>query len=320
MINRKNIFVTGSNGFIGQSLCHILKQKYNIFKGVQKKVLSQQPYQTIIQDLTSVTDWDESFKNIDTIIHLAARVHILREDSSDPLQAFRAVNTYGTQNLAYAAAKQGVRRFIFVSSIGVNGSKTEGLPFSESDTPNPYNAYCRSKLEAEALLKEVARETGLEVVILRPPLVYGPGVKGNFLTLLNIVAKGLPLPFAAINNRRSYLSVYNLIDCIDHVIDHPRAQGEIFCICDKEEISTSSLIEKLAEYMSKKVWQPAMPSSVLYYFSRIFGMNERMGKLCTSLQIDASKAREVLQWSPPFSMDQGLKKTVSWYMENKGEK
>jgi len=248
---------------------------------------------------------------IDTIIHCAARVHVMSEQALDPFLEFRKVNVHATLSLARQAAAAGVRRFIFISSIKVNGETTvAGGSFYPSDVPAPEDPYAISKLEAERGLMQLAHETGMEVVVIRPPMVYGPGVKGNFASLIKLIAKGLPLPLGAIHNKRSLVAIDNLVDLIIRCIDHPAAANQVFLAGDGEDLSTAELVSSVAEAMGRSVRLIPVPVSLLSLAATLLGKQEVARRLLGSLQVDISKTREVLGWEPPVSVKEGLRRCV----------
>jgi nucleoside-diphosphate-sugar epimerase len=239
----------------------------------------------------------------------------MREKHASPLEEFRNINTAGTERLARQAAQAGVRRFVYVSSIKVNGERTFEIPFRESDEPKPEDPYAVSKWEAEQALRRIADETGMEVAILRPPLVYGPGVKGNFLTLLRLVRSGVPLPLASVDNRRSFVSLDNLVDLIITCVQHPAAAGEAFLVADGEDLSTPGLIRRIARSMGTPERLFGFPPVLLQAASRAIGKRAVCERLCGSLQVDASKANRVLGWQPVSSLDEAMNKMTSWFMD-----
>ena len=252
-------------------------------------------------------------QGIDSVVHLAARVHVIADQSRDPLADFRSVNVGGTEAVAACAAHAGVRRMVYVSSIKVLGETTRLRPFQESDEPRPVDPYGVSKLEAENLLHEIARGIGLEVVVIRPPLVYGPGVRGNFLRMLDLAARGLPLPFASISNERSMISVENLCDVILACLSRPEAVGRRFLVSDGEDISTPRLIRMVAAKMGLRQRLLPMPVSLLRVAGKISGHSVEFTRLCDSLQVDISRTQEALAWSAPQSLEEGIETVVAWY-------
>ncbi len=317
------ILVTGANGFIGLPFCEALEHlEYRVnrvvrFSSTPNKNNSHKKNKIYEININQNTDWGDLLENIDYVVHLAGRAHIIRETEQDPQAAFRDVNTLGTGRLARSAAKWGVKRFVYISSIGVNGNLTQGSSFAEDDNPRPHNAYAKSKQEAEQLLHNISMETSMEVVIVRPPLVYGPGVKANFLRLLRMVDRNIPLPLASVHNLRSFISLDNLVDFLILCLKHPAAAGEAFLISDGEDISTPELIKKIAAFMDQPTRFFPFPPKLLHFGAKLLGKEQVVDRLCGSLQIDISKARQVLGWKPSVSVDEGLKATVDWYLQNK---
>jgi len=246
------------------------------------------------------------------VIHLASRAHVLRENVDDPLTLFRVANVKGTLNLARQAAAAGVTRFVYISSVGVNGAKSIiGTPLTEADLPNPHNPYALSKWEAEQGLKEISADTGLELVIIRPPLVYGPNSKGNFASMLKWLQRGVPLPFGSINNRRSLVGLDNLCDLISLCIDHPAAVDQTFMVSDDDDLSTTELLKRTAAAMGIKLRLINVPIQVLEFSAYVFGQRDIAQRLFDSLQVDISKTKKLLNWKPPITVEEGLKRAVS---------
>lgn len=301
------ILVTGANGFVGKALCGLLGTAgHEVVPCVRRA--SGVPGEKVVGDIDSSTRWGHAVHGCQVIVHLAARVHVMRDTMSDPLNEFRRINVAGTLGLARQAAEAGVRRFVFISSAKVHGESTQpGRPFVESSALAPQDAYSQSKLEAEQGLREVAAQTGMELVIIRPPLVYGPGVRANFQTLMRAVARGLPLPLAAVNNRRSLVGLGNLIDFIATCIDHSAAAGQTFLVSDGEDLSAPALIHRLAGAMGHPVRLLALPVWLLHAGAFMLGGRSVFQRLCGNLQLDISKARTLLGWRPPFTVDEGLK-------------
>ena len=269
-------------------------------------------------DAFETTSWVQTLSEIDVVIHSAARVHVMSDVEADPLSAFRKVNVDGTLNLARQAAEAGVKRFIFVSSIKVNGEGTPpGHPYTADDVPAPADSYGVSKMEAEQGLREIASRTGMEVVIIRPVLVYGPGVRANFLNMMRWLDKQVPLPFGSIRNSRSLVALDNLVDLIVASIHHPAAANQTFLVSDGEDLSTTQLLSRMARALGKKPRLLPVPSWLLKAAANLLGKRSLSQRLCGSLQVDITKTRELLQWEPPVSVDVGLKMTAVHYMEHK---
>jgi UDP-glucose 4-epimerase len=303
------VLVTGANGFVGRALCvHLSASGYSVRAAV--RIPAGLSEEAVIGSINGGTDWTSALVSCDAVIHLAARVHVMNESALDSLSLYRATNTDATLNLARQAAQIGVKRFVFISSIKVNGEGRDE-PYRETDAPKPEDAYAISKWEAEQGLHRIAQETGLEVVILRPPLVYGPGVKGNFQRLLSMVARGWPLPLGAIRNRRSLLYLGNFVDAIRLCIEHPAATGQTFLLDDGQPVSTPNLIREVAHAMGRPVHLMAMPVGVLIFMEKLLGKREVVARLTGSLFVDSSAIRAQLGWVPPYSMEAGLAATVA---------
>jgi nucleoside-diphosphate-sugar epimerase len=316
------ILITGANGFVGKSLLQnlILKKKYFIHlssRTAQEKTIDQVSYFNV-GDIDSKTNWKNALYQVDCVIHCAAKVHVMGTKQKDLLNIYRRVNIEGTKNLAEQAASLGIKRFIFLSSIKVNGERTKGyLSFRYSDNPQPEDAYGISKFETELALKQISKKTGLEIVVIRAPLVYGPGVKGNFLRLLDLVYRKTPLPFAKINNLRSFVSIDNLTELIIRCIDHPKAAEKIFLASDNEDVSTPDLIIKLSKFMNKTPRLFPIPVWILQLMGQLSGKSLEVERLTGSLRIDISDTHKILGWSPFLSLNEGLEKVVKWYLRNR---
>jgi nucleoside-diphosphate-sugar epimerase len=302
------IGITGYSGFVGQ---HLLKQLSTERCLLLGRVKPKAHYKFCQFELTSNENLDliSTFHKIDILVHIAARVHIINDGSLDPLEEFRIVNTKGALNLAKQAAQAGVKRFIFLSSIKVNGESTSGkTPFTASDTPYPEDAYGSSKAEAEQQLIELGKTTGMEIVIIRPPLVYGEGVKANFASLMHFVCKGLPLPFRAIkNNKRSLVSVYNLVDLIKVCIEHPKAANQIFLAADDHDLSTAEMVALMAKVQGKRNIAVPVPAWCFKLAGNLLNKNDVIGRLTGSLQLDITHTKNTLDWTPPYSVEHGFK-------------
>ncbi len=267
-----------------------------------------------VGDIGPDTDWTPALVGVDAVVHLAARVHTTQETAADPLAEFRKVNVDGTRRLAEAAAQEGVKRFVFLSSVKVNGETTErgGRPLIEEDLPQPEEAYGISKWEAEQVLRKIEQRTGMEVVIIRPPLIYGPAVKANFLRLIQVIERGMPLPFGGIRNQRSLLSLTNLVDLICCCRQHPAAAGETFLASDGDDVSTPELARRIAQALGKPLRLLRISEWIMKLGGTITGKSEQVKRLCSSLQIDSSKARQVLGWTPPCTMAEELVRVAQW--------
>jgi nucleoside-diphosphate-sugar epimerase len=313
-ISNPRTLVTGASGFIGRALCRELRATSRPCIAVLRKPSPESLCeQVIIGDIGPDTDWLPALQGVDCVVHLAARTHVLNERSADPLAIYRQINVEATRRLAQQAAAAGVRRFVFLSSIKVNGESTGKHPFSANDAPQPLDAYGISKREAEDVLRQTGAETGMEIVILRPPLVYGPGVKGNFLRLLQAVAQGMPLPLGSIKNQRSLIYVGNLVDAIITCMDSPTAAVKTFLVSDGEDVSTPALIRKLGAALETKPRLLPCPPALLLFGAALLGKRAAAIRLTGSLSVDSSALRQELGWKPRFSLDQGLNATGRWY-------
>lgn len=314
----KTVLVTGANGFIGRALCsELLTRKYAVRGAVRESSGCNVEGCEVVKvpSIDGATDWSDAMRQVDTVIHLAARVHVMRDTVTAPLAEFRRVNAAGTEHLARCAAASGVKRMVFVSSIKVSGEATDrGEKFIEADAPAPQDPYGISKREAELILSQVAGETGLETVIVRPPLVYGPGVKGNFVSLLNAIAKGIPLPLAGANNARSLIYVGNLVDALIVCATHPSAAGQTYLVSDGEVVSTAALVEKIAHALDRPNRSFYFPTGLLRAVAVLLGKSNQFDRLFGSLVVSDMKIRSELAWVPPYSLEQSLRATADWYM------
>lgn len=301
-----SILITGASGFVGTSLCqHLLDLGYPV-TGLTRQS-PQRPHEQQGPELDSISDWTPWLKADQVVIHCAARVHVMHDTAQDPYQAFRAVNVDGTLALARQAAAAGVIRFVFISSIKVNGEETQlGQLFTEEVSSPSIDPYGLSKYEAELALLELAKLTGMEVVIIRPPLVYGEGVKGNFASIMSLLAKGYPLPFGAIHNKRSLLSLDNLIDFITVCISHPAAANQVFLVSDGVDLSTTELLAKLSSTMGKQTKLLPIPEMIMRLGLCVIGKRAISQRLFSSLQVDITKAKRLLNWVPIMSIEDGL--------------
>jgi len=307
--NLASVLVTGANGFIGRRLCAQLITTGHAVKPVVRNETGL-PNEVVVGDIDSTMDWRRALEGCNAVVHLAARVHMMRAGAHDQLALYREANTNATVNLARQAAEARVQRFVYISTIKVNGEGRDA-PYRETDAPAPEDAYALSKWEAELGLHRIAQETGLEVVILRPPLVYGPGVKANFQRLIQAVARGWPLPFGAVRNRRSLLYLGNFVDAIQLCIEHPGAAGQTFLLDDGEPVSTPDVVRALARAMNCPARLLAVPVGILQCAGTLLGKRAEVARLTGSLYVDSSAIRWRLGWKPPFSMDEGLAATVA---------
>jgi nucleoside-diphosphate-sugar epimerase len=304
--------ITGATGVVGRALCAALDGRGLPFRPLSRE---PRPGHFTIGTMTPQTAWGEALEGADCVIHLAARVHVMREQGADPLGAYRRDNVETTLNLARQAAAAGVRRLVFLSTIKVNGEETApGRPFTEADAPAPQGPYAQSKHEAETALAALSAETAMELVTIRPPLVYGPGVRANFRAMLQALRLGLPLPFAALDNRRSLVAVDNLADLIIACASHPRAAGQLILAADGEDLSTPQLLSVLAEAMGRKARLFAVPPGMLMAAARLVGRRDAMRRLTGSLQVDTTRARTLLGWQPPVAAGEALAATARDYL------
>lgn len=310
----QKILVTGANGFVGAALCAALRRRRSRFNAAVRSAAPGASDQVAVGDLAQAPDWSAALAACDTVIHLAARVHMMQESAADPLAAYRAVNVDATLQLARQAAQHGVRRFIFLSSVKVNGERSSAQPFSAQAAPAPQDAYGISKLEAELGLQQWARQTGIELVIVRPPLVYGPGVRANFLRLMQLVRSGVPLPLGAVQNRRSMVGIDNLVDFLLLCASHPAAAGGTWMVSDQHDKSIAELIRAIAAAMNKPARLLPLPPALLAGAARLLGRGAAAGRLLDSLQVDSTPAQKILGWRAPVDFETGIANTVAHFL------
>lgn len=308
------VLVTGATGFVGTALCTVLAASGHAVVPAVRRT-SGLTDEVVVGDFGASTDWGRALDGCHAVVHLAARVHVMNDDAHDLRALYRATNTDATLNLARQAAQAGAKRFVFVSTIKVNGEGRDA-PYRETDAAAPEDAYAISKWEAEQGLWQIARESGLEVVILRPPLVYGPGVKANFLRLMRAIDQGWPLPLGAVANRRSLLYLGNFVDAIRLCVEHPAAAGQTFLLDDGQAVSTPDLVRALALALGRPALLPAVPVSVLKLGGALLGKRAAVERLAGSLFVDISTIRTRLGWLPPFTLEQGLAATAADYLRS----
>ncbi|NDP63262.1 SDR family oxidoreductase [Polaromonas sp.] len=313
---RPNVLVTGANGFVGGAVCAEAAAR-ELTVGAATRAPCRffgETENIVVEEINANTLWHAALNGRQAVVHAAARVHVMAETAGNPLDEFRRVNVQGTLNLAEQAAFAGVRRFVFISSVKVNGEATQpDRPFCADDAPAPLDAYGISKLEAEQGLREIAAQTGMEVVIIRPPLVYGPGVKANFATMMRWLRRGVPLPLGAIHNQRSLVALDNLVDLIVTCLTHPAAANQTFLVSDGQDVSTTELLRRMGQAMNRPARLIPVPAGLLTQAAALLGKGDMARRLCGSLQVDIQKTRHLLGWKPPLTLDQGLKKAAEGY-------
>ncbi len=315
------ILVTGANGFVGTAVCKALLEKGRRVRAAVRGEAAQESLHAILPGLASVrvggigpdTDWASALEGCKAVVHLAARVHMMRDEAVDPLAEFRRVNRDATRRLLKVAVQSGVRRFVFVSTVKVNGESTTGAGFKESDAPAPDDPYAVSKWEAEQAIAEVAPAAGLEYTILRPPLVYGPGVGANFLRVLRSVDRADPVALGAVRNRRSLLYVGNLADAIVTCLDHPAAAGRTYMVADGEDVSTPELFQRVGVALERPARLRKVPLFILGFGASLLGRTSDYSRVTGDLVVDASAIRRELDWRPRYTMQEGLAETARWY-------
>lgn len=316
-MSKRTVLVTGANGFVGKALCNYLNSNNTQIRALTRtpNEFSSNIHNIVCDDFSAAGSLLEGMRGVDVVVHLAARVHVMQESSSDALAAYRAVNVDLTLNLAKQAAAAGVRRFIYLSSIKVNGEKTAtGRAFRADDIPAPEDPYGVSKMEAEKALLKLSKSTGMEIVVIRPPLIYGPGVGANFMAMMRWLARRVPLPLGAIDNQRSMVALDNLLNLILTCASHPKAAGQVFLVSDDQDVSVTQLLKKLARAMKVKAILLPIPVAIIQFVAVILGKASVAQRLCDNLQVDIAKTKELLNWTPPLSVDEGLQATADWYL------
>jgi nucleoside-diphosphate-sugar epimerase len=315
-VSDQTVLVTGADGFIGRALCEALAASGRKLRQAVRAPRADAADAVAVGDIGPDTDWRPALAGVGCVVHLAARTHVLSETAADPLAEYRRINVAATERLARLAADLGVWRLVFLSSAKIHGDSSGSRPFTEDDAPRPEDGYGISKWEAEQALARVAAETGLQVVVLRPPLVYGPGVKGNFLRLLRLVSRSLPLPLGAIDNRRSLVYVGNLVDAIVKAAEAPRPSRWTYLVADGEDVSTSDLARRLATALGVKSRLVSVPAALLNVAAALAGRRAEFARLTGSLQVDSSRLRRELDWRPRYSLAQGLAETARWFIKS----
>ncbi|AOW12632.1 hypothetical protein LPB72_16505 [Hydrogenophaga crassostreae] len=305
------IAVTGANGFVGRAVCEALRAKQHTVRPIVRQTDPGEPESVAVGPIHGDTDWAHALRDIECIVHCAARVHVMAETETDPLAAFRIVNVQGSQRLAEQAAQAGVKRLVFLSSLKVLGEQTEpGQPFQADAVPQPDDPYGISKWEGEQAVQQAGRVASMDVVVIRPPLVYGPGVKANFQRLLRAVSRGWPLPLGAINNKRSLVNLDNLCDLIAVCVHHPAAPGQVFLVSDGKDVSTPELIQAMGRALGRPARLISIPPACLHLMGRLSGRLAQIERLTGSLQVEIGHTREVLGWTPRTSLQQALQSLV----------
>jgi nucleoside-diphosphate-sugar epimerase len=314
------VLVTGANGFVGSILCPMLAQSGYAVRAATR---ADRPgpdgarERVVVGDIDGSTAWTAAVSGVDMVIHLAARAHALNDGIEDSRLCLQT-NAYGTRRLAEEAARHGIRRFVYLSSVKVNGEETTQRAYSVDDVPHPLDAYGSSKWQAEQFLARTAASTGMQAVVVRSPLVYGPGVRANFRRLLRWVERERWLPLGAIRNQRSLVSVWNLCDLLIRLLEHPAAAGRAWMVSDGQDVSTPELVRRIARAMGRRARLIALPAPLLHLGAGLLGRQAQLRRLCGSLTVDIAPTVEQLGWSPPLSMDESLARTVGWYLSAGG--
>jgi UDP-glucose 4-epimerase len=309
------VLVTGASGFLGQPLCaELVRHGHTVRAAVRTARPALPGVQTMVTgDIGALTEWRAALEGVEMVVHAAARTHVLRDSAANARRYFE-VNAQGTEHLARAAAAAGVRRFIYLSSIKVNGESTTEQPYRSDDVPCPQDDYGRSKLQAEISLAQAAQGTAMETAIVRPPLIYGPGVRANFLRLMHWVDRRRPLPFGAIHNARSLVSVWTVNDLLLKLLRHPRSVTGVWLVADGEDLATPDLIRRIGRSLEREVRLLRVPRALLLLGGSLAGKRADLARLCGSLQVDAAPTRRALAWAPPLSLDEALQRTAAWYV------
>jgi nucleoside-diphosphate-sugar epimerase len=314
------VLVTGASGFVGSTLCEVLARAGHIVRAAlrtERSVPACVPEKVIVGDMTADVDWRPALTGVDAVVHAAARAHVLR-DSAENANLYITANAQATRRLVQSAAEGGVRRFVYLSSIKVNGEQTHGKPYTPADTPRPQDPYGVSKLLAEKALLEVCAGSATKVAIVRPPLVYGPGVRANFLRLLRWVDRQIPLPLGSVTNSRSLVSVWNLCDLLERLLEEPLSHGRTWLVSDGEDLSTPQLVRRIAHAMQRRACLLPAPPALLRSAGTLIGKRAEVDRLCGSLVVDISETRRELGWTPPIDVDDALARTVNWYLREAG--
>jgi nucleoside-diphosphate-sugar epimerase len=309
------ILVTGAGGFVGGALCGVLGGSGHWVRAALRSagaIPHGAAEAVVIGDIAADVDWSSALEGVDAVIHTAARAHI-GSDIRSNWELYERTNSSATRRLAIASVESGVRRFVYLSSVKVNGEGSK-KPYTSSDNPCPEDNYGRSKLLGEQYLLAAANESAMEAAIVRSPLVYGPGVRANFLRLMRWIDRGIPLPFGAIRNQRSYVSLWNLCSLLTHLLDAPMGPGPVWMVSDREDVSTPELMRRIGRQMGRSVRLIPIPESMLRLLGAVTGRQAEAARLCGSLTLDITKTCDQLQWVPPLSLDEGLKRTVRWYL------